>query len=169
MLHEHYGLDLPQGLRPGFSRVVQAATDDSGREATPEDLWELFRTEYLAPGHVGPVTLSSWSTAELAAGQHEFTCELRKDGGPARRHRGTGNGPLAAFADALAGAGIVVDILGYTGHATTAGPGSPAMAYAECRVDGVCRWGAGQDTSVLNASVYAVLAAVNRTLTEDLA
>ncbi|MGW0559187.1 hypothetical protein ACWDZ4_00810 [Streptomyces sp. NPDC003016] len=88
LLQEHHGLDLPQGLRPGFSRVVRTATDDSGREATPGDLWEPFRTECLAPGHEGPPALSSWATPEPAPGQREFTCELRRDGGPGRHRTG---------------------------------------------------------------------------------
>ncbi|MFK4265124.1 2-isopropylmalate synthase [Streptomyces milbemycinicus] len=162
LLQAHYGLDLPKRLRADFSRIVQAATDDSGREAAAEDLWELFRASYLAPGHDdGPVTLGPWTTEETGPGRHRFVCELHM-GDDKRVYEGTGNGPLSAFADALAGAGIAVDILHYAEHATAAGPGSPAMAYAECRVGGVTRWGAGQDTSVLTASVHAVLAAVNR-------
>ncbi|MEU5027006.1 2-isopropylmalate synthase [Streptomyces milbemycinicus] len=162
LLQAHYGLDLPKRLRADFSRTVQAATDDSGREAAAEDLWELFRASYLAPGHDdGPVTLGPWTTEETGPGRHRFVCELHM-GDDKRVYEGTGNGPLSAFADALAGAGIAVDILHYAEHATAAGPGSPAMAYAECRVGGVTRWGAGQDTSVLTASVHAVLAAVNR-------
>ncbi|MGW1027124.1 alpha-isopropylmalate synthase regulatory domain-containing protein [Streptomyces sp. NPDC002577] len=58
--------------------------------------------------------------------------------------------------------GVTVDILSWTEHATTSGPGSPAASYAECRVDGVTCWGAGWDTSVLTASVHSVMAAVNR-------
>ncbi|MGW3566232.1 2-isopropylmalate synthase [Streptomyces sp. NPDC000941] len=162
LLQAHYGLDLPKRLRADFSRIVQAATDNSGREAAAEDLWELFRTSYLVPGHDdGPVTLGSWTTEETGPGRHRFVCELRT-GDDKRVYEGTGNGPLSAFADALAGAGIAVDILHYAEHATAAGPGSPAMAYAECRVGDSTRWGAGQDTSVLTASVHAVLAAVNR-------
>jgi 2-isopropylmalate synthase len=76
-------------------------------------------------------------------------------------YEGTGNGPLSAFTDALAGAGLTVDILDFHEHATTTGPDSEAVAYAQCRVDGVTRWGAGRDTSVLAASVQAVLSAVN--------
>ncbi|MGW6400575.1 hypothetical protein [Streptomyces sp. NPDC055134] len=37
-----------------------------------------------------------------------------------------------------------------------------ALAYAQCRVDGVTAWGAGRDPSALVASVQEVLAAVNR-------
>ncbi|MFH8371206.1 2-isopropylmalate synthase [Streptomyces sp. NPDC018031] len=161
LLRAHHGLDLPPRLRADFSGRVQATTDDTGREATAEDLWELFRETYLAPGREGPLALVSWSTAQTAPGEHEFRCTLRVDG-TERHHRGTGNGPLSAFTAALAAAGTDLDILSYAEHATAAGPGSPAVAYAECRVDGETHWGAGRDTSVLTASVTAVLAAANR-------
>ncbi|GGU93756.1 2-isopropylmalate synthase [Streptomyces albospinus] len=168
LLQAHYGLDLPKDLRPDFSRTVQRATDGSGREATPKDLWELFRRTYLDPGVDGPLTLDSWTATEPAPGAHRVRCTLGTTGGRdaadavSRPYEGSGNGPLAAFTDALAAAGHPVDIVGYTEHATAAGPDSAAIAYVQCRIGAATYWGAGQDTSVLTASLRAVLAAVNR-------
>ncbi|MEU5595530.1 2-isopropylmalate synthase [Streptomyces sp. NPDC020298] len=161
LLHTHHSLDLPQAMRPDFSRTVQQVTDATGQELTHKELFELFRTTYLAPALDGPVTLVSWNTEETAPGKHRFTCTLRTDG-QERPCQGTGNGPLSALAEALRTVGITIDILGYTEHSTATGPGSPAVAYAECRVNDVTCWGAGWDTSVLTASVHAVMAAVNR-------
>ncbi|WP_234430892.1 2-isopropylmalate synthase [Streptomyces sp. NRRL F-4489] len=161
LLRAHHGLDLPRELRPDFSRVVQRATDDSGQEATPKELWELFRRTYLDPGTEGPVALGDWSATEPVPGEHLVRCELGA-GGAVRAYEGRGNGPLAAFADALAAAGHPVDITAYAEHATAEGPDSTAVAYVRCRTGGGTYWGAGQDTSVLTASVRAVLAAVNR-------
>ncbi|MGV4927343.1 alpha-isopropylmalate synthase regulatory domain-containing protein [Streptomyces sp. BHT-5-2] len=83
-------------------------------------------------------------------------------GGEPADVRGAGNGPLAAFADALAAAGHRVDITAYAEHATATGPDSAAVAYVRCRIGRDTYWGAGQDTSVRTASVRAVPAAVNR-------
>ncbi|MFF9486934.1 2-isopropylmalate synthase [Streptomyces sp. NPDC014676] len=161
LLHTHHGLDLPRTMRPDFSRAVQRVTDATGQELSHKELWELFRTTYITPALDGPVTLTSWSATEPAPGEHRFTCALHISG---QEHacQGTGNGPLSALADALRSAGITVDILSYTEHSTSTGPGSPAVAYAECRVNEVTCWGAGWDTSVLTASVHAVMSAVNR-------
>ncbi|MEU0627911.1 2-isopropylmalate synthase [Streptomyces sp. NPDC005989] len=161
LLRSNYGVDLPARLRADFSRTVQTATDDSGLEATPKDLWELFNAAYLAPGRDGNVALTSWSTDRNPAGEHRFICSLRVNDREGD-YEGTGNGPVSAFTRALAAAGIEVDILDFTEHSTGAGQGSPAMAYVECRVGEEVCWGAGQDTSVLTASVLAVLSAVNR-------
>ncbi|MEV6264841.1 alpha-isopropylmalate synthase regulatory domain-containing protein [Streptomyces sp. NPDC051784] len=162
LLRTHHGLDLPQAMRPDVSRTVQHLTDGTGSELSAEELWDLFRTTYMAPAREGGLVLETWTSSETAPGLHEFVAELRS-GGRAGTYRGTGNGPLSALADALGAAGVTVDILGYSEHATASGPGSPAVAYTECRVDGATAWGAGQDSSVLTASVDAVMAAVNRT------
>ncbi len=162
LLETRYGLDLPRDLRPDFSRVVQEATDDSGREATAKELYELFRATYVTPGTDGEVTLCSWTTDRAPDGAHRFVCTLRVGDGGAGDFEGVGNGPLSAFVDALAAAGVAVDILDYAEHAVGPGGASEAAAYARCRVGDAEHWGAGLDTSVLTASVQAVLAAVNR-------
>ncbi|MEU9864921.1 2-isopropylmalate synthase [Streptomyces sp. NPDC047971] len=161
LLQAHHGLDLPKAMRPDFSRTVQQVTDTSGLELSHKDLWELFHRTYIAPAQDGPVTLASWQTAQTGPAEHEILCTLSV-GGAEHTLRGTGNGPLSALTDALGAAGIDVDILTYAEHATAVGPGSPAVAYAECRVEGAGVWGAGWDTSILAASVHAVMAAVNR-------
>jgi 2-isopropylmalate synthase len=161
LLHTHHGLDLPKAMRPDFSQAVQQVTDATGQELSHKELWELFRTAYITPALDGPVALTSWSATDPAPGEHRFDCTLRIDG---QEHacQGSGNGPLSALTDALRGVGITVDILNYTEHSTSTGPGSPAVAYAECRVNDATVWGAGWDTSVLTASVHAVMSAVNR-------
>ncbi|MEV4179013.1 2-isopropylmalate synthase [Nonomuraea sp. NPDC049709] len=158
LLNTRYGLELPRRLQIDFSSVVQRATDGSGEEITAEQLWELFHATYLAPGETS--ALADWSTVETAPGVHEFGGTLRSG----RRLHGTGNGPLSALTGALAADGIDVDILHYAEHALDPGRGSRAIAYVEARVGGTTCWGAAQDTSVLTASVHAVLAAVNRVI-----
>ncbi|NKZ04322.1 2-isopropylmalate synthase [Actinomadura latina] len=171
LLRTGYRLDLPRRLQIEFSRVVQRATDGSGEEITAAELWDLFRGEYLDPA--GPVSVVGWRTAGTGPARHGFTGVVRVDGDE-REHTGSGGGPVEALADALSSAGIKVDVLQYAEHATGSGPGhagetdsrrlhgAMAVAYAECRVDGVTSWGAGRDASALTASVDAVLSAVNR-------
>ncbi|MEW1686660.1 2-isopropylmalate synthase [Streptomyces sp. NPDC091265] len=160
LLRSNYGVDLPAGMRADFSRAVQDTTDDSGLEATPKDLWELFGTTYLVPGRDGAIALTSWSTEHDPAGGQRFVCTLRMDGREGD-YEGTGNGTVSAFTHALAAAGVEVSIVDFAEQAAAAaGPG--ATAYAQCRVGGEVRWGAGQDTSAVAAAVAAVLSAVNR-------
>lgn len=160
LLKEHHGVDLPRAMRPEYARLVQEATDDSGREASPDELYALFRTAYLDAA--GPVALAdgAWSAWQEGA-VHRFA-GIGEVHGRVRELDGKGNGPLAAFADALGAAGLDVDIVDFTQHALGSGPDSEAVAYVHCRAGGVAAWGAARHTSVLTASVRAVLSAVNR-------
>ncbi|GGL95882.1 2-isopropylmalate synthase [Streptomyces fumigatiscleroticus] len=158
LLRTHHGVDLPERMRPDFSRVVQEATDDSGREMTPKELYDLFLATYVAED--GEVALRAWSVQPDGTGTHRFVCTLRS-GDRTGDHEGTGTGPLTAFADALAGTGHRVEIRHVAEHPVD---GDETLAYAECRVDGTTRWGAGRDVSALAASVRAVLSAVNGAL-----
>ena len=48
-------------------------------------------------------------------------------------------------------------------HALTSGSGASAVAYVETQgPDGQTRWGVGRDTSILDASLHAVISAANR-------
>lgn len=47
LLERDYGLILPRRLQIEFSRVVQQATDSTGRELTAQDIWQLFEQHYL--------------------------------------------------------------------------------------------------------------------------
>ncbi|MFE2260769.1 2-isopropylmalate synthase [Streptomyces griseosporeus] len=154
LLRARAGLDLPARMRPDFARVVQEATDDSGGEATPKELEELFRATYLADGGIRPAV---WSVHTDPSGAHRFVCTL-DTGDRTADLEGTGSGPLTAFADALTGAGYTVEVLEVTDHPVDEG----TAAYAECRVNGTAVWGAGVEASALAARVQAVVSAVNR-------
>ncbi|MFJ9040279.1 alpha-isopropylmalate synthase regulatory domain-containing protein [Streptomyces sp. NPDC102406] len=121
-------------------------------------MYELFRTACLDV--TGSVALVEWSTRQDGA-VHRFTGTAEIDG-VVRDLDGKGNGPPAAFTDALRAAGLEVGIESFAEHGLTEGPDSEAVAYVRCRVGGTHAWGAGRSTWVLTASVRAVPAAVNR-------
>ncbi|MFG3157728.1 2-isopropylmalate synthase [Streptomyces sp. NPDC048219] len=158
LLRTHAGYDLPARMWPEFARVVQEATDDSGREATGKELAELFRATYLDDGGI---VLSAWSSHPEPAGGRRFVCTL-ETGGRASDHEGTGEDTLAAWGDALAGAGHPVDVLDVVVDGQGGTEGGRVTAYAECRAGGRTVWGAGEGGSGPEASVRAVLSAVNR-------
>ena len=163
MKHE-YNLDLPRRLQIEFSQVVQRVTDDHGGEVSPQELWRIFSDEYLpAPGGDG------WGRFQLQGirqssdgdGADHLVVEATENGAPVTID-GRGNGPIAAFVDALAGLGVDVRVLDYAEHAMSAGGDAKAAAYVECAVGERVLWGVGVDTNILRASLKAVVSAVNR-------
>src|SRR5205823_8012331 len=88
--------------------------------------------------------------------------QLLVDGSPLTVE-GSGNGPIAAFIDALERSlGLSVDVVDYAEHALSAGHGASAAAYVEL-TDGhkLVRWGVGIDNSISSASLKAVVSAIN--------
>jgi 2-isopropylmalate synthase len=162
MKNEHH-LDLPRRLQIEFSKVIQRVTDNEGGEVTPEAMWDIFATEYLDLR--SPLALVRSRLAGAAgAGEgtdSEIGVVLRVEG-EERELTGRGNGPIAAFVDALAEVGYDVRVLDYAEHALSAGDDARAAAYLECSVGDTVLWGIGVDSSIVSASLRAVISAVNR-------
>src|SRR5690348_17906119 len=64
ILKAEHKLDLPRRLQIEFSRVVQERTDTEGGEMTPEEIWQVFRSEYL--DREAPLKLNSVHTSSAA-------------------------------------------------------------------------------------------------------
>jgi 2-isopropylmalate synthase len=158
MKAEHH-LDLPRRLQIEFSRIVQAHTDEEGGEVPAAEIWRIFCAEYL--DQTGGLGLDTVHSSTMRNGRDALTVDVLVDG--ARRTlSGEGNGPIAAFVDAIGQVGLDVRVLDYSEHALGAGGDATAAAYVECEVgDEVC-WGVGVDANIVSASLKAVVSAVNR-------
>ena len=82
--------------------------------------------------------------------------------GTQRDIEGAGNGPIAAFANALEQIGIDFEVQDYSQRARTAGDDADAACYIYADVDGTSAWGVGIAGSTTRASLEAIVSAVNR-------
>jgi 2-isopropylmalate synthase len=158
MKQEHH-LDLPRRLQIEFSKVIQEVTDTQGGEINPKEMWDAFADEYLH-GRV-PLHLLKHKASSDGSGHEEIAATLLIDGDQ-QEITGSGNGPIAAFVDALASVGYDVRVLDYAEHALSAGDDARAAAYLECAVGDRVLWGVGIDSSTVAASFRAIVSAVNR-------
>jgi 2-isopropylmalate synthase len=158
MKSDHH-LELPRRLQIEFSQVIQARTDSEGGEVSPAQMWELFSAEYLEPSR--PLQLNAVHTSSAAGEQDVLRVGLYADGERTELD-GRGNGPIAAFVDALGSVGHEVRVLDYHEHALSAGGDARAAAYLECAVGDRVLWGVGIDPNIVTASLRAVVSAVNR-------
>ncbi|EGD40371.1 2-isopropylmalate synthase [Nocardioidaceae bacterium Broad-1] len=159
LLKTEHSLDLPRRAQIEFSRVVQQHTDSEGGEVSPEEIWSIFSAEYLEREE--PYALESWSSVTDAEGGDEQVVDLRVRG-EVRTYKGVGNGPVAAFVDALKEAGAEIRVLDYAEHALSAGGDAAAAAYVECEIAGEIVWGIGIHENIVTASLRAVVCAANR-------
>ncbi|AKS31109.1 2-isopropylmalate synthase [Mycolicibacterium goodii] len=156
-----HGLVLPRRLQIEFSQVIQGITDGEGGEVSPKEMWDAFSEEYLAPITPLERIRQKVDAAEVDGGTDKITAVVKVDG-EEREIVGAGNGPLAAFCDALGAIGFHVNVLDYSEHAMSAGEEAQAAAYVEAEIDGKTVWGVGIATSITTASLRAVVSAVNR-------
>jgi 2-isopropylmalate synthase len=159
VMKAEHGLDLPRRLQIEFSRVVQGITDDEGGEVSPKEMRDLFDTEYFRLAT--PLKLIRHRLTNDGEGRDEIAAVVRVED-TEHEITGSGNGPIAAFVDALAGVGFDVRVLDYHEHALTAGDDARAAAYVECALNDTVLWGVGVDHSIVTASLRAVVSAVNR-------
>ena len=155
-------LDLPRRLQIEFSHVIQRHTDGEGGEVDAPLMWDIFAAEYLAAGEFELVKFSSSSED----GIERISTVVRAFG---REHElnGVGNGPIAAFCEALSAAdlglgGVNVRVLDYAEHALTAGRDAEAAAYLEIEIGDRVLWGVGISESIVQASLRGVISALNR-------
>lgn len=156
-----HGLALPRRLQIEFSQVIQEITDGEGGEVSPKAMWEAFSEEYLAPVRPLERIRQRVEASEDDSGTTSITATVKVDG-VETEITGTGNGPLAAFVDALGGVGFQVAVLDYSEHAMSAGGDAQAAAYVEASIAGKTVWGVGIASSITIASLRAVVSAVNR-------
>lgn len=156
-----HGLALPRRLQIEFSQAIQKITDGEGGEVSPKEMWDVFAEEYLAPIRPLERIRQKVTAAEVDGGTDTIEAVVMVDG-VEREIVGAGNGPLAAFVDALGAIGIDVSVLDYSEHALSAGEEAQAAAYVEASVGGNTVWGVGIAPSITTASLRAVVSAVNR-------
>ncbi len=160
LLNSEHGLDLPRAMQVEFSKAVQEITEASGTEISPAAIWDVFTSTYT-PENPAIQLFSS----EVVADNHHtrIFAQLVVDG----KHvtvKGEGNGPIDALMAGLREElGVEFQVRDYHEHALTAGAGASAVAYVEASAaDGTTWWGVGMSSSILDASLEAVISAANR-------
>ena len=156
-----HGLALPRRLQIEFSQVVQKISEGEGGEVSPKAMWEAFSEEYLAPVRPLERMKQRVDASEEDSGITRIVAMVKVDG-VETEISGSGNGPLAAFVDALSTVGFDVAVLDYSEHAMSAGEEAQAAAYVEASIGGRTVWGVGIAPSITTASLRAVVSAVNR-------
>ncbi|NND85013.1 MAG: 2-isopropylmalate synthase [Acidimicrobiia bacterium] len=161
LLHD-YSMDLPRGAQVEFTNVIQGITDETSEEITSFEIWRQFEQRYLVSGsplELLAVQVQSDSSAEQPA---RVKAVVVHDGAE-RTIEGKGNGPINAFLNAVKHElGYDVVLTSYEEHAIQKGSDAQAAAYVEIeRPNGETNWGIGIHSSIVTASLKAVVSAIN--------
>ncbi len=165
LLEADHGVVLPRRLQIEFSQVVQEVADASGKELSSGDIWNIFERTYLKAA--GPFEFVDHRTVPdtHASEQRNLTATVKVEGAP-RELQGGGNGPIAAYVDALNRAtGIDMRVVDYSEHAVSHGADATAVAYVEAKTaDGRTLFGVGMHANIVTASLRAGTSAANRAI-----
>jgi 2-isopropylmalate synthase len=158
LLEHEFGLELPRRLQIEFSRVVQAVTDDTGKEVDAAQIKMIFDREYgLDDSGVGQIAIG-----QAADGMVTVQADVCLVDGPSLAVHGVGNGPIDAFVSALQHQGVPIRVLDYHEHAIASGADARAVAYVELRVGEQTLFGVGMHRNIVTASLNAVVSGLRR-------
>ena len=163
IMQADYQLDLPRELQVEFSRIVQDVTDATGAEISSARIWDLFECEYLKVS--SPLRfMEHLSVPEAGSPDGRRLTATILLHGEEKTVEGRGNGPIAAFVNALRNElDIDVRILGFHEHATAHGADATAVAYIHMEVgDGESLFGVGIHPNITVASLLALTCGINR-------
>jgi len=163
VLEQDQGLRLPRRLQVEFRQLVQRITDETAEELSPQAVWDAFQREYL--GRCEPFELLHYREHGGRDVEGRLVAVVRQDGAE-RSIEGCGEGPIAAFVDALrTHCGVSVRVSDYREHAVGSGEDATAVAYVEViSEDGRPLFGVGLHQNIVQASLEAVVSAVNRSV-----
>ena len=194
LLKTNHNLDLPKRLQVEFDKIVQNFADTTKKEVKDEDIWRLFKDEYLpveqsgmtaagvVVGDTHDATLAPWGRLKLlkvavSSGEDGSDTVLKArvldrgvnvgvDEPHEREISGIGNGPIAAFLNAVSNLGIEASVMDYVEHTMSVGTDAMAASYVECQVgedtETQIIWGVGIDSSITTSALKAIISAINR-------
>lgn len=159
LLEKSYGIRIPPQMREEVGYTVKEVSDHAHKELQPEEVLDVFKTTYV--NIANPIELLEVHFKQENGISTEITLNER---GVRRVYHGKGNGRLDAVSNALKKHyNITYTISTYEEHALQMGSNSQACAYVA--IDGADEktyWGVGIDDDIINASVKALISAVNR-------
>ena len=164
ILEHEYGLEMPKKMHPEFGLVINKLADKRGGELTAKDIYDAFCREYLERKQ--PLSYQSYEVTTKSDDHRHVT--IKTDilyRGKKCSLTGSGNGPIAAFVDALRVGGLKnFQLTDFREHAIAQGSAAQAAAYIQIKrtEDQRTFWGASIDSNIELAGLKALVSAFNR-------
>lgn len=160
ILHHNYGIKLPYKMNEEMGYLAKEVSDHKHMELSPEEIYQIFTAAYV--NFTPELRLLDFSFghgpnpgAELQVQRGEEELQLKG--------KGKGKGRLDAVNNALKTLlGRDYTLTVYEEHALGQGASAQAIAYVGIEYENRTYWGAGIDEDIINASVYALVIAINR-------
>ncbi|MCE5284479.1 MAG: 2-isopropylmalate synthase [Pelosinus sp.] len=160
-----FGYNLPKIMHPEFGAIVKAACDERGTEISSQDVYDLFKGEYLDNKY--PYHLKSYRFSHEA--DDDSTVDVSFKGKVEYQSKvyeitSSGNGPIDAFFSAIKTLDMPdYELVSYDEQAVSSGAKSKALSFIQLKDEqGKAHFGAGLDDDISIASIKAIISAINR-------
>ena len=159
LLEHKYGFKLPAKMREEVGYFIKEISDHAHKELQPNEVVEYFTKEYM-----NREENTKLMEVHFVQGNGIETKITLMRGEVEKHYSGRGNGRLDAVSNAIMKHfDINFKLVSYEEHALQMGSDSTAVAYVGIEdTNGKVTWGVGTDDDIINASVRALISAVNR-------
>ncbi len=157
IMEQQFGIDMPPKMRESFGYAVKSVSDHAHKELMPEEVREIFYNNYV--NIETSVFVDEKHFRQIDGITADVTLNL---GGRFVKCGASGNGRLDAVSNAIKdGLDISYSLITYKEHALEVGSKSKAVCYVGIETDKGIFWGAGIHTDIIDASVSALVSALN--------
>ena len=161
LLEKDHGVSLPRRLQISLSQKIQKLADQSGKEITSAQIWDIFESNYLKPVNNFSYIKHSSSSKDEVHSLQLFMMMNNKE----TIIEGSGNGPIDSFINGLTNnLGVSIKVADYQQSAISSGSDAKAAAYIELEKDGKTFWGVGINANTTRASFDAIIVGLSKLL-----
>ena len=161
LLEKDHGVSLPRRLQISLSQKIQKLADESGKEISSSEIWDIFEKSYLQP-----VNNFSYIKHASSSKQEMHSLELTMNMNDRETIiQGSGNGPIDSFINGLSNeVGVNIKVADYHKSAISSGSDAKAAAYIELENNGEPFWGVGIHPNTTRASFAAIIVGLSKLL-----
>lgn len=166
ILEQAYGINMPAKMREDLGYAVKNVSDHLHKELSPEEILGIFNDQYV--NIKTAIKLDECHFVQEGNGVISTELTIKRDS-IQKVYHGSGNGRLDAVSNAIKKHfEIDFKVICYEEHALQRGSNSEACAYVGIETaDNAVTWGSGIKNDIIDASVCALLSAVNKVLDKD--
>ncbi len=161
LLERDHGVSLPRRLQITLSKYVQKIADETGKEISALELWDVFESNFLIPMN-GFEYKSHSSKTENSVNQIDLNIKILNEN---INIQGTGSGPIDSFMNAINQKfNLNIKVSDYNQNAISSGADAKAAAFIELEHKNNTVWGAGINPNTTQASFEAIVVGLSKLL-----
>ena len=161
LLERDHGVSLPRRLQIALSKYVQKIADETGKEISASELWDVFENNFLIPMD-GFEYKSHSSKTENSVNEIDLNIKILNED---INIKGAGSGPIDSFMNAINKKfNLSIKVSDYNQNAISSGADAKAAAFIELEYKNNTVWGAGINPNTTQASFEAIVVGLSKLL-----